>query len=176
MNNTITDETVKEARQTAAQLIEKWDHLSEDEKIEEVSNIVHQLATAEVTDETGSPNEKTPVEEWEEHNESFNYDPPELSGHQWSSEQQQELFDRVISRQIQWFCDRCTGHGPIQTLQRARSHVRNQHGDELIEKHATPAEEQTQDQEPATDGGYGPNQDVETRRENNMQLKEFEET
>jgi len=176
MDNTTNDETVKEARQTAAQLIENWDQLSDDEKIEEVSDIVHQLATTEASDKNEAPNEKTPVEEWEEHNESFNYDPPKLPGHQWSSEQQQELFDRIISRQIQWFCDECSGQGPIRTLQRARSHVRNQHGEELIEKHAPPAEEQNPDQESATDGGYGPDQDVETRRENNMQLKEFEET
>lgn len=153
---------VQEARQMAAQLIEDWDHLDEEEKVGTVSEIVHQLANAE-------SGEKTNEEEWEEHNEPFNYDPPSLPGDRWSSEQTQELVDRVINRRTNWFCDRCTGRGPISTLRKARRHVENQHLTDLLNKYETPREEQ----ETAADGGSNCEHDIESRRENNSQLEEF---
>lgn len=157
--------TVEEARQMAAHLVDKWDHLNDEEKFGTVSQIVHQLATAE------SKSEKTDQEEWEEHNESFDYEPPELPADRWSSEQTQELVDRVISRRTNWFCDKCTGRGPISNVRKARRHVENQHLPGLLEKYETPRE----DLETATDGGDGSEHDIEARRENNSQLEEFED-
>lgn len=93
--------------------------------------------------------ELTPQEEWEMHNESFRYEPPELPGDAWSSEQYEELLDRFISRQTEWFCEKCTGRGPISSLQKARRHVESKHGSKLIEQYETPRGEL----ETATDGG-----------------------
>jgi hypothetical protein len=93
--------------------------------------------------------EKTPEEQWEEHNESFSYDPPEKPADAWSSEEYRELKDRVISRQTRWFCNQCSGRGPIASLGRARRHVESSHGQDLVEQHETPREEQ----DTATDGG-----------------------
>lgn len=112
--------------------------------------------------------ERTPQEEWEKHNESFNYDPPELPGDAWSSEQYQELYDRVITRRVEWFCDKCSGKGPMSSLRKARRHVESKHGHKLIEKYETPREEQ----DTATDGGR--NRSEKRRRESqNRGLGEF---
>lgn len=93
--------------------------------------------------------ELTPQEEWEQHNEQFSYEPPELPGDAWSSEQYQELYDRFINRRTQWFCRECSGKGPMGSLQKARRHVESQHANKLIEKYETPREEL----EAETDGG-----------------------
>lgn len=111
--------------------------------------------------------EKTPLEEWEEHNESFSYDPPEKPAEAWSSEEYTELYDRVIRREVQWFCDKCTGRGPIGTLEKARRHVEG-HNDDLVEQYATPRDEQ----DTATDGGTSESR-VAERREENQSLGDF---
>jgi len=162
-DNQDTGEPVQEARQMAAKLIEHWDHLDEEEKVGTVSEIVHQLANAE-------SGEKTNEEEWEHHNESFEYDPPSLPGDHWSSEQTQELVDRVISRRTNWFCNRCSGQGPISSLRKARRHVESQHLSDLLKQYETPREEQQ-----TTTDGSGCDHDIEERRENNSQLEEFED-
>lgn len=93
--------------------------------------------------------EPTPQEEWEAHNESFNYDPPKKPADAWSRDEYQELHDRVISRRVEWLCDKCTGQGPFRSLQKARSHVESNHSPGLVRKYATPREEL----DAATDGG-----------------------
>ena len=113
--------------------------------------------------------ERTPQEEWEAHKESFSYEPPELPGDAWSSEQYQELYDRVISRRIEWFCDKCSGKGPMSSLQKARRHVESKHGHKLIEKYETPREEQ----DTATDGGTDQSKKKERRESQNRGLGEF---
>lgn len=112
--------------------------------------------------------ERTPREEWEAHNEQFNYEPPELPGTAWSREQYQELHDRVISRRVEWFCGKCTGHGPMGTLKKARRHVESNHGRDLIEKYETTREEL----EKETDGGRSPEQ-VDRRQSENHGLGDF---
>jgi hypothetical protein len=112
--------------------------------------------------------ERTPQQEWEAHNKSFSYEPPKLPGDSWSSEEYQELYDRCISRRVSWFCDKCSGQGPINSLQKARRHVERNHGQKLVEKHETPREEQ----DTATDGGTAtPNK--EQRESENHGLGEF---
>ena len=118
--------------------------------------------------ETSEDEEKTPLEEWREHNESFQYDPPEKPADAWSSEEYEELYDRVISRRVEWFCDKCTGRGPFRSLEKARRHVESHHGGDLVEDYATPREEQ----ETATDGGMSKSQ-VAERQEQNQSLSEF---
>ena len=112
--------------------------------------------------------ERTPQEEWEAHNESFSYEPPELPGDAWSSEQYQELYDRFISRRTEWFCDKCSGRGPISSLQKARRHVESNHGHQLVEKYETPREER----DAATDGGTSVSK-TEKRESENRGLGEF---
>lgn len=65
--------------------------------------------------------ELPPQQAWALHNESFGYEPPELPADAWSSDQRQELFDRVIRRHVEWICSKCTGRGPIGSLQKART-------------------------------------------------------
>lgn len=112
--------------------------------------------------------ERSDQEEWEAHNEPFEYEPPELPADQWSSEQYQELHDRMISRRVKWFCRRCTGHGPMGSLRKARRHVEKQHGPELAQKYETPRNEL----DTPTDGGT----DQQAHRsEDNRGLGEFTE-
>jgi hypothetical protein len=110
------------------------------------------------------------LEEWKQHNSSFSYKPPERPADAWSEEQLLELFDRVINRQVQWFCRECTGHGPIKSLEDARRHVRKNHMADLLEKHETPREEQ----ESVADGGTS-QADVDRRAEENHDIGEFSE-
>lgn len=110
--------------------------------------------------------ELTPQEEWEEHNESFSYDPPELPGDAWSSEQYQELHDRVIGKRTEWVCEKCST--PFRRLDKARSHVQSKHGQTLIEKYETPREEL----ETATDGGTNVSE-AEQRESENHGLGDF---
>lgn len=112
--------------------------------------------------------ERTPEDEWEAHNETFSYEPPELPGDAWSSDQYQELYDRFISRRVEWFCDKCSGRGPISSIQKARRHVESKHGHDLIEKYETPREEQ----DTATDGGTDPAK-TNHRESENHGLGEF---
>jgi len=112
--------------------------------------------------------ERTPQEEWEAHNESFSYEPPELPGDSWSSEQYQELYDRFIRRRTEWFCEKCSGRGPISSLQKARRHVESNHGHQLVEKYETPREEM----DTATDGGTSVSKE-EQRESENHGLGEF---
>jgi hypothetical protein len=95
-------------------------------------------------DENSNP---IPEEVWEENNSSFTYEPPEKPGEMWTQDEYTELYDRVISRRIEWFCDRCTGLGPIQSLQKARRHVETHHGTSLVEKYETTQEESENDSE-----------------------------
>lgn len=104
---------------------------------------------AEFALDTAEKSEQTPQEVWEAHNSSFNFEPPEKPGDSWSSDEYQELYDRVITRRTQWFCDKCSGRGPIGSLQKARRHVESQHGTDLVKRYETPREEL----EAATDGG-----------------------
>ena len=90
---------------------------------------------------TSDESEQTPQEEWEAHNESFEYEPPQKRPESWSSDEYQELHDRVIIRRTQWFCDRCSGHGPMSSLQKARRHVQNQHSPDLVKQYAPNEEE-----------------------------------
>lgn len=99
--------------------------------------------TVEVAEE-----ELTDEEEWEQNNQGFRYEAPEKPGEMWTSEEMQELRDRHITRRKEWFCDLCTGRGPIGTLRKARRHMES-HTQKLLEKHETPRE----DLEAATDGG-----------------------
>ena len=159
-----TEDPVQKARQMAAQLIENWNHTDEEEKIGALNEIVHQLATAEST-------EKTNEKEWERHNKSFNYEPPELPREKWSQEQTQELIDRVIRRKKSWICVECTGKGPISSLQKARRHVEKQHLPSLLKKHETSQEKTETD----TDEESRSEHDIKSRRKNNSQLEEFED-
>jgi len=114
--------------------------------------------------------EKTSKEEWEEHNEPFNYEPPELPGDAWPVEEYRRLYDRIISRRTEWFCDKCTGRGPIRTLEKARKHVESNHGRDLIEKYETPRDEQ----DTATDGGTSQDE-IDKRQSQNLGLGDFSE-
>jgi hypothetical protein len=116
----------------------------------------------------GDESEQTPQEEWEEHNESFNYEPPEKPGYAWSSEEYQELYDRVISRRTEWLCNKCTGRGPFNNLQKARRHVESQHGSDLVKRYETPRD----GLEAATDGGTSEDH-IEKRAEENHGLGDF---
>jgi len=60
-NNDATDtrEAVQQARRMAARLVEDWDQLNDEEKIGTVSEIVHQLATAESSQEDKDMDEPT---------------------------------------------------------------------------------------------------------------------
>lgn len=91
---------------------------------------------AEIQETIQTTSEKSPVEVWEEHNSSFSYTPPQKPGGAWSEEKFEELCDRMITRQTQWLCDKCTGRGPFESLQRARRHVQKQHGSTLVDIHA----------------------------------------
>ena len=72
-------------------------------------------------------------EEWEEHNRSFRYEPPEEEPEYWSEEEYTELADRVIMNgSMGWECQQCTQ--PMGSLRKARRHVKSQHMDELLEK------------------------------------------
>lgn len=74
----------------------------------------------------------TDVDEWEENANGFGYDPPEGPPEMWSQDDYTALFDRVISRRVEWTCQKCSK--PFSTLERARSHVENQHADSLIDQ------------------------------------------
>jgi TPP-dependent indolepyruvate ferredoxin oxidoreductase alpha subunit len=102
-----------------------------------------------VSSEHADEDWQTPQEQWEEHNELFNYEPPQKPPESWSSDEYQELHDRVIRRRTQWFCDKCSGRGPMGSLQKARRHVQNHHSPDLVERYA-PDEDEL---ETATDGG-----------------------
>ena len=69
-------------------------------------------------------------EEWEQNNEPFHYDPPEKPPELWSRDQYTELYDRVIRRRVTWECQECSE--PMRSLERARRHVSNQHGEKLV--------------------------------------------
>ena len=69
-------------------------------------------------------------EEWKQNNEPFRYDPPEKPPELWSRDQYTELYDRVIRRRVTWECQECAE--PMSSLERARRHVSNQHGEKLV--------------------------------------------
>lgn len=104
--------------------------------------------TVERVVETSDPDEETPQEVWERHNESFQYDPPQKRPEAWSSDEVQKLVDRTITRRTEWFCDLCTGRGPMGSLRKARNHVES-HTQKLLDRYA-PDEDEL---EAATDGG-----------------------
>lgn len=76
---------------------------------------------------------KSEREKWEAHNESFNYDPPEGPPETWSSEDYEELHDRLVQRQVTWVCQKCSQ--PFGRLEKARSHVGRKHGEHLYQKY-----------------------------------------
>lgn len=78
--------------------------------------------------------DESPQEAWERHNEPFEYEPPEGPAESWSSEDYTELHDRLIGRRTEWFCQHCSG-APFSSLEKARRHVGQQHGDHLYEKY-----------------------------------------
>jgi len=118
--------------------------------------------------ETSGESEQTPQKEWEAHNESFTYEPPERPPEAWSSKEYQKLHDRFISRQTQWFCDKCSGRGPMRSLQKARHHVQSQHGPDLVDRYAP----DKRDLETATDGG-NPEDRTAKNAEQNHGLGDF---
>lgn len=75
--------------------------------------------------------QQSAVEQWREHNESFQYEPPDEEPEAWSAEQYDELHDRIIGRQVTWTCEKCSK--PFPSLDRARRHVRTKHSEELLE-------------------------------------------
>jgi hypothetical protein len=131
------------------------------------SNMPGQYELVQKTGDLEDQHEQTPQDEWEEHNEPFTYEPPQKPPEAWSSSEYQELYDRVISRRTEWFCDECSGRGPIGTLKKARRHVEKQHGSDLVEKHA-PNEDEL---ETATDGGKSSK--TEKHESENHGLAEF---
>jgi hypothetical protein len=118
--------------------------------------------TAEFAHSTPDGSGQTPQEEWEEHNKPFDYRPPQKPPDAWSSDEYQQLHDRVISRRTQWFCDKCSGRGPFRSLQRARRHVQSQHSPDLVERYA-PDEEELKT---ATDGGTSEDRAAKRAEEN----------
>lgn len=78
--------------------------------------------------------EETPREEWERHNESFSYEPPDERPEMWSSEDYTELHDRVINRRVEWTCQKCSQ--PFGTIEKARRHVQRKHGEQLLDQYA----------------------------------------
>lgn len=121
-----------------------------------------------ILDEADESREKTAKDKWEEHNESFSYDPPKKPADAWTSEEYQELYDRVISRRVSWHCEKCSGNGPMHSLRKARRHVESNHGVKLANKYATPRDEL----DTATDGG-GEGRDYDKKAEENHGLGEF---
>lgn len=77
---------------------------------------------------------KTPEEEWEEHNQTFGYEPPEDPPEVWSDQEYNELYDRVISKERHGFtCNRCAS-SPHATVEKARRHVESQHMGKLLQE------------------------------------------
>ncbi len=81
---------------------------------------------------TDDDTEKTPQQEWEEHNEPFHYEPPQNSPEAWPSDAYTELWDRAIRRETQWVCQEC--NKPLRLLEKARRHVEKQHSQQLLEQ------------------------------------------
>jgi len=123
---------------------------------------------AEFASNTLDESGQTPQEEWEAHNEPFNYDSPQKPPELWSSDEYQELHDLFISRETQWFCDKCSGRGPMGSLQKARRHVESKHSPDLVKQHA-PDEEEL---ETATEGSTSEDP-TKKRSEENHGLGDF---
>lgn len=155
------------------EFLDGYDDLEEDESYETRTCIVELDGDGEgkmLIHIVDGKEEPTGEEAWEQHNESFGYDAPEKPAGQWSEEELQELYDRAIKRRTQWFCTECTGHGPMNSLRKARRHVQSQHGSELVKDQATPREKLETDT--ATDGGDSTT-DVDGRKSANRALAEF---
>lgn len=86
---------------------------------------------SETTAEDGTDEPITPVEEWEQNNDSFNYEPPEGPPESWSSDEYTALFDRVVGRRVEWVCEKCSK--PYGSLRKVRRHVESQHSETLID-------------------------------------------
>lgn len=168
-DTTLKPENVRKARQMAAQLIEDWDQVNDEEKIGTVSEIVHQLAAAESGEQDTA---KTIEAVWEENNQPFDYTPPEEPPERWDSEDYTELFDRYIRRSTDWICGKC--NQPFGTLRKARSHVRSNHQERLINNVISMAGYAEED-DTAADEDSSRDRDIEKRKENNSQLTEFED-
>lgn len=72
------------------------------------------------------------IEEWEANSEGFRFEPPDGPPEAWSQADYTRLFDRIISRRVEWQCQTCSK--PFTSLERARSHVENTHADRLIDE------------------------------------------
>lgn len=129
---------------------------------QDLSECIGDIHVAETVD---PEREETPEEVWERHNDAFNYEPPQKRPEQWSSEEVEELTDRVISRRTEWFCDKCSGRGPIGSLRKARRHV-EKHVPDLLDRYA-PSDDEL---EAATDGGESSSKQ---RASENRGLDEF---
>lgn len=77
-----------------------------------------------------SSDDETNYEEWQRHNESFRYEPPDRGPEWWSQEEYNELYDRVIQRRVKWICNECGQ--PMGSLKTARQHISSQHREHLI--------------------------------------------
>jgi len=159
---------VTEARQLAAETIEQWGDLNEDEQLANLSEIVHQLASAE---NGGSKSKsKTMKEQWEENNNPFNYQPPDDPPELWSSEDYTELYDRVINMRVEWVCQKC--NQPFGTLERARQHVQSKHQERLLYQAKSKAGYADKEDMESTNSSQDKN--TEERRKANSQLSEWE--
>jgi|AntDeeMetageno51_2_1112566.scaffolds.fasta_scaffold03042_4 hypothetical protein len=168
-DNQSGDEQIKEARLLAAQTITGFGNLSDDEKLEQLNEIIHLLASAERENQTTKSEEDI----WNENNEPFSYEPPEDPPEHWDSKEFTELYDRVIRKDVQWVCSKCPK--PFNTLKKARRHVRKHHGEKLIDSVKAKADygEENTDENEESDESES-KKDIEARRENNSQLSEWE--
>ena len=86
----------------------------------------------------GEVEQKSPEEVWEENSRGFRYEGPDEPPEMWSSEQFTEVHDRVIGRRVEWICQKCSQ--PFRSVDKARSHVQRQHGEQLYQKFGDPNE------------------------------------
>jgi hypothetical protein len=77
--------------------------------------------------------------EWEENNNGFEFDPRDENPELWSRDDYTELWDRMIQRRETWVCQECLK--PCTSLDEARRHVSNQHGEKLIDQAKPPQED-----------------------------------
>lgn len=161
--------------------LEEWDDTDDEEKRALLNDLVDSIENLPQTEPENQDREEqneptNPEEEWEQNNSEFSYTPPDEPPDQWDSSDYTELIDRAISRRTQYLCD-LSSTGPFSTLKKARSHIRKNHLDRLIEKAEAKADYDA-DQD---DNGSEEDQDEESkeerikrRKEENAQLSKFD--